>query len=102
LPFTLSLRISGSELSVTARWNIGGLVSTLTARGRQPAVISFGEGETATWDSAVATIGGSPGPGSRCQQKGDRVALQTPLAGLDRAALAVLMARRCGGADLTI
>jgi hypothetical protein len=38
---------------VTARWNIGGLLSALTARGRQPAVISFGEGGTATWDSAT-------------------------------------------------
>jgi long-chain acyl-CoA synthetase len=38
---------------VTATWNIGGLLSALTARGQHPAVISFAEEGTATSDGAT-------------------------------------------------
>jgi long-chain acyl-CoA synthetase len=34
-------------------WTIGGLLRDLAARGRHPAVVSFGEDEMATWDSAA-------------------------------------------------
>src|SRR6516225_11670124 len=37
---------------MTASWNIGGLLSGLTARGQHPAIISFGPEGSETWDSA--------------------------------------------------
>ena len=81
---------------MTARWNIGGLLSALTARGRQPAVISFGEGETATWDSAtLADKGLALARGLRDAgiSGGERVALWAPNSPVwIVAALAVLMA----------
>ncbi|MGC2412721.1 MAG: AMP-binding protein, partial [Stellaceae bacterium] len=36
---------------MTAPWEICGLLRALSARGRHPAVISYGEGKTLTWDS---------------------------------------------------
>jgi long-chain acyl-CoA synthetase len=37
---------------VIAAWSIGGLLRDLAARGRHPAVVSFGEDGMVTWDSA--------------------------------------------------
>jgi long-chain acyl-CoA synthetase len=37
---------------VIVAWTIGGLLRDIAARGRHPAVVSFGEDGMATWDSA--------------------------------------------------
>ena len=81
---------------MTARWNIDGLLSALTARGRQPAVISFGEGETATWNSATLAdkvLALACGLRDAGVSGGDRVALWAPNSPVwIVAAVAVLMA----------
>jgi len=41
------------QRSVTGSWNIADFLRDLTARGRHPAVISFGEDGVVTWDSAT-------------------------------------------------
>jgi long-chain acyl-CoA synthetase len=38
---------------MTSSWNIGGLLSGLTARGQHPAIIAFGPEGSETWDSAT-------------------------------------------------
>jgi long-chain acyl-CoA synthetase len=44
--------IERSYAAVIAGWTIGGLLRDLAARGRHPAVVSFGEDGMATWESA--------------------------------------------------
>ena len=81
---------------MTARWNISELLSALTARGRQPAVISFGDGETATWNGAILAdkaLALACGLWDAGVNGGDRVALWAPNSPVwIVAALAVLMA----------
>jgi long-chain acyl-CoA synthetase len=83
---------------VTAPWNIGGLLSALSARGQHPAVISFGEERMATWDSTTLvdkTLSLARGLRHAGINEGDRVALWAPNAPVwIVAALAVL---RAGG-----
>jgi long-chain acyl-CoA synthetase len=88
---------------VTAPWNIGGLLSALRARGEHPAVVSFGEARTGTWDSktladkALLLAGGLRNAGI---SGGEPVALWAPNSPLwIVAALAVL---RAGGVVVPI
>lgn len=65
---------------MTAPWGIRELLRALTARGRHPAVISFGEGETLIWDSETLA------------QNALRLARSLRQTGLDRGGPAALWA----------
>jgi len=65
---------------MTAPWEIRELLRALSARGGHPAVISYGEGKTLTWDSETLA------------RNSLRLARSLRVAGLDRGARVVLWA----------